>query len=534
MAILQLALPTNSTWAIFGLGTQALIVGVALTVGANFLQKVSFVAKQFTSFAIDRKQRTYLFLNIVIFVGTILFLPLVLAIILASSILSAPLLPLFTLPIFFVSFPHPRRFWPSLIDYGSSYSKCSDSIYYHQAEAEIARVLSTSISSGTVYAHPGSHFILRFQDRLAFATILETGYGFCTLTIRGLELQETSCHTVEASTVDDMFESAFDAESNYSCLQFWLNTHILNTLHPVDLATILTYSDAGNVLTGIIDNPRALKKFSSNLLKTLVWVLFHHLYVKKRPLRSGLAESLQRRDDEVCLSSLKSCINLDTLSWSDSISGTVGDLHPTPSHLPTHATSLELPGQIPKNRPIKPPHLTALSETTLENDTAVRLSAVETSLVQRRGSKSGSSNKVHPENRKQKGSLPARWMQLPLGYSQINKLLKDFPKDWLKFIKRTTRNSCNPDTEHHFMRLVMVCFSIVDIPASNQLSGKVSQTEPFNIYEGFHGEHPYSTNINWLTEDELLHTLVTKAYRHEMLLSAHMITPIMVFLISSL
>ena len=68
MAILQLALPTDSTWAIFGLGTQALIVGVALTVGANFLQKVSFVAKQFTSFAIDRKQRTYLFLNIVIFV----------------------------------------------------------------------------------------------------------------------------------------------------------------------------------------------------------------------------------------------------------------------------------------------------------------------------------------------------------------------------------------------------------------------------------------------------------------------------------
>ena len=544
MAILQLALPTDSTWAIFGLGTQALIVGAALTVGANFLQKVSFVAKQFISFAIDRKQRTYLFLNIIILVGTILFLPLVLAIILASSILSAPLLPLFTLPIFFVSFPRPRRFWPSLIDYGSSYSKCNDSIYYQQAEAEIARVLSTSISSGTVYAHPGSHFILRFQDRLGFATILETGYGFCTLTIRGLELQETSCHTVEASTVDDMFELAFDAESNDSCLQFWLITHILNTLHPVDSATIHTYSDARNVLTGIIDNPQALEMFSTNLLKTLVWVLFHYLYssgelcaVKERHLDSGLTESIskappfQPRDNEVCLSSLKPkiCINADTLSWSDSISSTIGDLYLASSHSPAHATSLELPGQIPEDRSIEPPHLTALSETTLDDETvqpAVRLSAVETCLVQRRGSKNGSSNKVHPENGKQKGSLPAKWMQLPFGYSQINKLLKDFPKDWLQFIKGTTPNSCNPDTEHHFMRLVMVCFGIVDIPASNQLSGKVSQTEPFNIYEGFHGEHPYSPNINWLIEDELLHTLVTKAYRHEMLHNAHMVTPI--------
>ena len=537
IAILQLSLPTDSIWAIFGLGTQALIVGVALDIGANFIQKVSFVAKQFISFASDSKQRTYLSLNIIIIVGTVLFLPLVLAIILASSILSAPLLPLFTLPIFFVSFPRPRRFWPSLIDYGSSYSKCNDSVYYQQAEAEIARILSTSISSGTVYAHPGSHFILRFQDRLGFATILETGYGFCVLTIRGLELQETSCHTVEASTVDDMFELAFDTESNGSCLQFWLNTHILNTLQPVDSTTIHTYSDARNVLTGIIDNPQALERFSNTLLKTLVWVLFHHLYSSREnqkpcTVKERLAESISRgrpplqlQDNVVHVSSPKpkGRINVDTLSWSASISSAVGDLYPTPSHSPTHGTSLELPGQIPEDRPIEPPHLTASSETTLDSDTvqsAVRLSAVETRLVQRHGSKSVSSNKVHPEHCQQKSSLPARWMQHPLGYSQINKLLKDFPQDWLKFIKETTANSCNPDTEQHFMRLVMVCFSIVDIPASNQLSGKVSQTEPFNIYEGFHGEHPYSTNINWLTEEKLLHSLVTEAYRYEMLYSA--------------
>lgn len=545
VAILHLVLSSESSWAILGLGTQTLIVGMALEITANFLQKLSFVAKQFVGFVSNSKQRTYLALNIVIIVGTILFLPLVLAILLASSVISAPLLPLFTLPIFFISFPRPRKFWPSLVDYGSSYSRNQDSVYYQQAEAEIARVLSSSISSGTVHAIPASHFLLRFQDRMCFATILEVGYGFCTLTIRGLELQETSCHTVEASTVDDMFELAFDTESNSSRLRLWLNTHVFNTLCPVDSAVIHTYSDARNVLTGIIDNPPALERFSDNLLKTLVWVLFHYLYPPSgdqeinvsvhRILDSGFAdatladrqtrEELQQQiSSEIFLSKPSdhiSVVNEDAFSWTDSIPSTGGNLYPILSHSPklNYDTSFEVPGLIPEDRPVEPPHFGVISETTIDNDVnqsdmRPAVAVAEPYMERRCKGRTGASNKVHPEECNGYGCMPARWMQLPLRYSQINKLLRDFPQDWLKLIREMNEKNVNSEAEHYFMKLVMVCFTIVDIPCGNRLHGKVSQTEPFNIYDGFCGQFSYSANSDWLTGDELLHSLVMKAYKY--------------------
>ena len=124
---------------------------------------------------------------------------------------------------------------------------------------------------------PGSYLLVRFQDRLVFISVLEVGSGYCVVHYRGLELQETSCHSVEATQVDTMFESAFNPESN-SRLQFWFNQHTLSILQPVEAAVIRTYSDAHNVLTGIIDQPIMLERFSSNLLKCLVWVFYHHLH----------------------------------------------------------------------------------------------------------------------------------------------------------------------------------------------------------------------------------------------------------------
>ena len=53
---------------------------------------------------------------------------------------------------------------------------------------------------------PGDHYLVRFQDRMVWVQVLECGYRFCSLVVKGLELQETSCHTVEAARVDDVFE----------------------------------------------------------------------------------------------------------------------------------------------------------------------------------------------------------------------------------------------------------------------------------------------------------------------------------------
>lgn len=38
------------------------------------------------------------------------------------------------------------------------------------------------VSVGTLA--PGSHFLVRFQDRMVWITILEKGYGYCTVNIK--------------------------------------------------------------------------------------------------------------------------------------------------------------------------------------------------------------------------------------------------------------------------------------------------------------------------------------------------------------
>lgn len=51
------------------------------------------------------------------------------------------------------------------------------------------------VSVGTLA--PGSHFLVRFQDRMVWITILEKGYGYCTVNIKvpypcvGLTISQT-------------------------------------------------------------------------------------------------------------------------------------------------------------------------------------------------------------------------------------------------------------------------------------------------------------------------------------------------------
>lgn len=96
------------------------------------------------------------------------------------------------------------------------------------------------------------------------------------MAIKGLELQETSCHTVEAGRIDDIFEVTFEKEGGFSFCDW--NKYPLNTLRPYDAVIIKTYSDAKNQLTGVIDSPDSLKEISSGFIKTLIWVLVHNIH----------------------------------------------------------------------------------------------------------------------------------------------------------------------------------------------------------------------------------------------------------------
>ncbi|XP_058149328.1 pecanex-like protein 4 isoform X6 [Dasypus novemcinctus] len=131
---------------------------------------------------------------------------------------------------------------------------------------------------------PGSHFLGRFQDRLIWIIILERGYTYCCINIKGLELQETSCHTAEARRVDEVFESAFQQEEyarGYS-----LNEHFGNILTPYTVLPVKLYSDARSVLSGIIDSHENLKEFKDDFVKVLVWLLVQ--YCSKKPSKENV------------------------------------------------------------------------------------------------------------------------------------------------------------------------------------------------------------------------------------------------------
>ena len=126
--------------------------------------------------------------------------------------------------------------------------------------------------------HTGNHYLLRYQDRLVWLQILEQGLGYVKISIKGLELQETSCHTIEATHIDDIIEEAFEIPER-SCVNvcMWYR-HPLSVIRPCGTVFVRTYSDAKNQLTGVIDSPDVLRLVSSGFASTLIWVLLHHMW----------------------------------------------------------------------------------------------------------------------------------------------------------------------------------------------------------------------------------------------------------------
>ena len=73
--------------------------------------------------------------------------PLLLSVVALSALLSAPLLPLFTLPVFLVGFPRPQRSWPGPV---GTACPCPDSVYYQQMSRSLAGALRTGFAAGSL------------------------------------------------------------------------------------------------------------------------------------------------------------------------------------------------------------------------------------------------------------------------------------------------------------------------------------------------------------------------------------------------
>lgn len=85
--------------------------------------------------------------------------------------------------------------------------------------------------------------------------VLEAGRGYAVVSIKGMELQETSCHHVEAGAVEEVMDGAVgDCSSSGAGPPIRLvNPHYAHTLEGLCHLSAEAYSVGDTQLTGIID-----------------------------------------------------------------------------------------------------------------------------------------------------------------------------------------------------------------------------------------------------------------------------------------
>ncbi|XP_002735175.1 pecanex-like protein 4 [Saccoglossus kowalevskii] len=565
---------TTGWWYDLGMGLQLLLIGLIRDRFYQLLDQLYFIfAVLITSYSEKKQRRSS---TIPMIIVSLCIFPIILAVMFTCVALSAPLLPLFTLPVFILGFPRPLRSWPGPV--GSSANICPDTVYYQQVTPQLVSSLRMSIASGSLGdVNSGCHYLLRFQDRMVWLQVLEKGYGYCTFSVKGLEMQETSCHTVEAGRVDEIFETAFDNERGGAC---YLNSYPFHTLTALDAVPVNTYSDARNVLTGIIDSRETLANVGKCFLQSLVWVMLHHNVQKSQKRQdtqngtavekhdtsqtslvhhvntpdtvpdtwtsrkdSGKPESVKTRPQSRAKSVKSWNSSFGSLdSWADDNDSlaldTIGDKTKKVNLL----GGLETHKKEPTRKEAELPGLlTNLNDDDNMDDLFKELDfgmpAIDKSIAQKQqhsfglpalhsnsGIKlAGSIQFSSPYSSKL--SLPLKWREIPIESNRIASLLKDFPQDWFKHVltlldlstsnkssSEVAADIANDSVLSDTYRQLVMACYAVVNVFGLTGTDAVSMGAS-HVYRTYTGDVPWSPSLDWLTEDSELLELVLKAYR---------------------
>ncbi|KAL5007939.1 hypothetical protein ScPMuIL_013520 [Solemya velum] len=566
-----------------------LAVGLARERVLQFLHKLYFCVLVLITSWTDKKQRRSS-AAVLIFLS-MLFFPVIIVIVCVATVISAPLMPLFTLPLFFISFPRPVKFWPGSV--GGSSSVCPDTVFYKQFVPQLAQVLRTVFADGSLgEATPGNHYLVRYQDRLVWVMVLERGACYCTVSIKGLELQETSCHTTEAARLDDIFETAFTRETKSRRAIF--NKYPLHTLTPVDASYVFTYSDARNVLTGVIDNPDSFKITMGSFLKSLVWLILHHVNsVKKKernknniPVKEKLKDitsSVEKDSSHAekhemteinhnhasnafsnrqTISPVEECRAISSRSnnkktnsswvslesFTDSIFSDDDNVFTKKKLKPALSGDGAFPrhSKIQMSEPVTRTKITSLDgddddiDHLFEGILGVPLQDIskpkyssqpKLTHSKSRGSKLTTGTIYKPVTNLADSpdfkspfssyiSVPRKWRELPIEYSQFSKYLDIFPHDWYQHVlslldwSETGQSDDQVISEvlmddtltNCYAQLTMACYSIFDLQAPFRSAS--------HLYKYYTGDIPWNAMADWVSEDRELHSLVIKAFRY--------------------
>ncbi|NXM40387.1 PCX4 protein, partial [Gymnorhina tibicen] len=509
-------------------GIKLLLVGLLRDRLFQFVSKLHFaIAILLTSWT-EKKQRrkssaTLIALNVA-------FFPVLLALVAVSALLSSPLLPLFTLPVFLVGFPRPLRSWPGPV--GGTACVCSDTVYYRQLVPSLAGALQSALAAGGLgLSLPGSHYLCRFQDRLMWILVLEKGFTYCGVNIKGLELQETSCHAAEAHRVDEIFEMAFEHQEHTRILS--PNPHFGHILTPCTVVPVRLYSDARNVLSGIIDSHENLKHLKDDFVKVLVWMLVQYCYKKSKTWESpGSANkkkqgSFPENQHSGAVKGSRALREEDSFSvdtvedWTDD--SDIFDFEPSsrtrdrkePGQLGlTPKVHLSIPGSVEIQRQ---DFLQEMSpEDKLNRAVVLGLPALDR----------GKQPEVLPRvefscSYSELLSIPEEWRTAPVPSSKVSEMRQRFPEEWYHFVLSQLDFFHLKEKPSSLLTDLMQDKALKDLYIHGVLSCCFglfgldnAVPAPSHVFRAYTGGIPWSAGLDWLTGKPELFQLALKAFRY--------------------
>ncbi|XP_065797927.1 pecanex-like protein 4 isoform X3 [Muntiacus reevesi] len=347
----------------------------------------------------------------------------------------------------------------------------------------------------------------------------------------GLELQETSCHTAEARRVDEVFASAFEQEEYVKLCS--INEHFGNVLTPCTVLPVKLYSDARNVLSGIIDSHDNLKEFKGDLVKVLLWILVQYC-----SRRSSMLENTHKTENKgkaslIILPALNTepqtespedtdSLNSENLDdWFDDVFGE----EPTIKKGKDEKDQLKvLPGiNLPIPGSVESQNVGSHSTNTVTEESLYQAVALGYPAIDK-GKQEAMAYIPLMEfscSHSHLLSLPEEWMSNCLPNSKMKEMSSLFPEDWYQFI--LMQLECFPSKENAsnvgeeiakdrvlkdlYVRTVMTCyFSLFGV--DNMIPS------PGHILRVYSGVLPWSLALDWLTEKPDLFQLALKAFRY--------------------
>lgn len=340
-------------------------------------------------------------------------------------------------------------------------------------------------------------------------------------------MQETSCHTVEAQRVDEVFEDAFEQEEHEGVCS--INEHFGNVLTPCTLLPVKTYSDARNVLSGIIDSQDNLREFKRDLVKVLVWILVQ--YCARRPKMQGTMPQTESKGkvspgNLTAISQLPIPEDTDSLNsenledWSDDIF----DDEPMSKKGNGQYQLYQLKGFPVTNVPIPGSVAAQMDDDSLE--TAPENNFYRTVMLGypaidkgKQGDKTYVPIVEFSCSHSHLLNLPEEWMSNCLPNSKMREMKSLFPEDWYIFVVKQLK--CFNSEENapkilqeiasdgvlrdFYLHAVMTCYF--------SFFGTDIMISPSHILRVYNGVLPWSVALDWLKQKPELFQLALKAFR---------------------